>query len=146
MEIKFTKDQYAQLMRLVYLGNWVVNGYHTDDIDEGSDALEDYIYSKARDLGLEKTIYYDEDQNAWYPKSSTEDEWLADLDEYKNDAFWDELEYRLADRDLVARYGENAVEGMSSEERQDTERQLVDNYYEEFQKNGLKNFVLMRPN
>jgi hypothetical protein len=35
---------------------------------------------------------------------------------------------------------------MSSEERQDTERQLVDNYYEEFQKNGLKNFVLMRPN
>jgi hypothetical protein len=146
MEIKFTKDQYAQLMRLVYLGNWVVNGYHTDDIDEGSDALEDYIYSKARDFGLEKTTTYEEDQNAWYPKSSIEDEWLADLDEYKNDAFWDELEYRLADRDLVARYGENAVDGMSSEERQDTERQLVDNYYEEFQKNGLKNFVLMRPN
>jgi len=146
MEINFTKDQYAQLMRLVYLGNWVVNGYHTDDIDEKSDALEDYIYSKARDFGLEKTTTYEEDQNAWYPKSSIEDEWLADLDEYKNDAFWDELEYRLADRDLVARYGENAVDGMSSEERQDTERQLVDNYYEEFQKNGLKNFVLMRPN
>ena len=146
MEIKFTKDKYAKLMRLVYLGNWVVNGYHTDDIDEESDALEDYIYSKARDFGLEKTTTYEEDQNAWYPKSSIEDEWLADLDEYKNDAFWDELEYRLADRDLVARYGENAVDGMSSEERQDTERQLVDNYYEEFQKNGLKNFVLMRPN
>ena len=71
MEIKLTKDQYAQLMRLVYLGNWVVNGFHTDDIDEESDALEDYVYSKARDFGLEKITYYDEDQNAWYPKTST---------------------------------------------------------------------------
>ena len=145
MEIKFTRDQYAQLMRLVYLGNWVVNGFHSEDIDEESDALEDYVYSKARDCGLEKTTYYDEEQNAWYPKSSTEDEWLADLDEYKNDAFWVELEYRLADRDLVSRYGEKAVDGMSSDERQDEERKLVDQYYEEFQKNGLKNLVLMRP-
>jgi hypothetical protein len=94
---------------------------------------------------LEKTTYYDEEQNAWYPKSGTEDEWLADLDEYKNDAFWDELEYRLADRDLVTRYGEKAVDGMSPDERQDEERKLVDQYYEEFQKNGLKNLVLMRP-
>ena len=30
---------------------------------------------------------------------------------------------------------------MSSEDRQDQERQLIDNYYEEFQKNGLKNLV-----
>jgi hypothetical protein len=127
MEIKLTKAQYAQLMRLVYLGNWVVNGFHSEDIDEESDALEDYVYSKARDFGLEKTTYYDEEQNAWYPKSSTEDEWLAD-------------------RDLVARYGESAVDGMGPEERQDEERKLVDQYYEEFQKNGLKNLVLMRPN
>ena len=60
--------------------------------------------------------------------------------------FWEELEYRLADRDLVARYGEKAVDGMNSDERQDEERKLVDQYYEEFQKNGLKNLVLMRPN
>ena len=102
MEIKLTKDQYAQLMRLVYLGNWVVNGFHSEDIDEESDTLEDYIYSKARDFGLEKTTYYDEEQNAWYPKSGTEDEWLADLDEYKNDAFWDELRRRLPE-DVAAR-------------------------------------------
>ena len=45
----------------------------------------------------------------------------------------------------ITTYGEKAVDGMSPDERQDEERKLVDQYYEEFQKNGLKNLVLMRP-
>jgi hypothetical protein len=146
MEIKLTKRQYEVLMRLVYLGNWVVNGFHAEDADEETDALENSIYGKARDFGLAKLVFYDEENDGWYPTNETEDEWLLGLDDYKNDMFWEELEYRLADRDLVAQYGEIQVDHMDPETRSRMETEVVDRYYEEFIKNGLKNLVLMRPN
>jgi len=146
MEIKLTKRQYEVLMRLVYLGNWVINGFHAEDADEETDALENFIYGKARDFGLSKQVLYDEENDGWYPTNETEDEWLISLDDYKNDMFWEELEYRLADRDLVAQYGEIQVDHMDAEARSRMETEIVDSYYEEFIKNGLKNLVLMRPN
>ena len=126
MEIKLTKDQYAQLMRLVYLGNWVVNGFHSEDIDEESDASRTTSTARPATSGWKRPPITTRTRTPGIPKILTEDEWLADLDEYKNDVFWDELEYRLADRDLVTRYGERAVDGMSSDDRQDEERKLVD--------------------
>ena len=146
MEIKLTKRQYEVLMRLVYLGNWVVNGFHAEDADEETDALENSIYGKARDFSLDKLVFYDEENDGWYPTNETEDQWLLGLDDYKNDMFWEELEYRLADRDLVAQYGEIQVDHMDPETRSKMETEIVDRYYEEFIKNGLKNLVLMRPN
>lgn len=146
MEIKLTKRQYEKLMRLIYLGNWVINGYHPEDSDEETDALEDFLYGQARNFGLSKHVFYDEEVDGWYPTKETEDVWLADLDDYKNDVFWEELEYQLADRDLVARYGEQRVDQMDPEERERMAVELADSYYDEFVKNGLKNFVLVRPN
>jgi len=145
MKIELTKKQYEILMKLVYIGNWIVNGFKTEDLDEDSDALENHIFSKAGDFGLGKFVFFDEDLDGWYPTAAAEDKWQIDLDDFRNDSFWDELEFRLADRDLVVRYGEKKVENMSLEERNRLERELVDHYYGEFIKNGLKNLVLLRP-
>jgi hypothetical protein len=146
MEIKFTKRQYETLMRLVYLGTWVVNGFKADDKNEETDALEQHVYSQARKFGLDKLVPYDEEFDGWFPTQEAEEEWSEDLDRFRDDTFWDELEYRLADRDLVAQYGESVVDHMDPEARLRMEDKLVDHYNEEFAKNGLKNFVLVRPN
>lgn len=145
MDIKLSRTQYETLMRLVYLGNWVVNGFRDKDKDPGTDALENYVYAKARDFGLGDRITYDEDADAHFPTESQETEWMADLDDYKNDLFWDELMYRLADRDLVARFGEANVEAMPEEERKRMEDELADQYYKEFEKTGLDRLQLVRP-
>jgi hypothetical protein len=145
MDLKLTKSQYETLMRLVYLGNWVVNGFREKDKDASTDALENYVYAKARECGLGDRIVYDEDADAHYPAEPQESEWLADLDDYKNDLFWDELMYRLADRDLVARFGEANVDAMSADERKRMEDELADQYYKEFEKNGLDRLQLVRP-
>lgn len=145
MDIKLTKAQYETLLRLVYLGNWVINSFHEEDRDEDSDALENYIYAKARDFGLGDRITYDEEADRHFPKKSVEDEWLAESDDFKNDLFWDELMYRLADRDLVQRFGEANVDAMSEDDRARREDEIVDQYYKEFEKNGLDNFKLVRP-
>ncbi|MCX6560487.1 MAG: hypothetical protein NTZ26_08220 [Candidatus Aminicenantes bacterium] len=145
MDIKLSRAQYETLMRLVYLGNWMVNGFRDKDKDSDTDALENYIYAKARDFGLGDRITYDEEADAHFPTETQESEWLADLDDGKNDLFWDELMYRLADRDLVARFGEANVDAMSAEERKRMEDELADLYYKEFEKNGLDKLQLIRP-
>ncbi|MDD8025499.1 MAG: hypothetical protein PHI34_03215 [Acidobacteriota bacterium] len=145
MDIKLTRAQYETLMRLAYLGNWVVNGFRDKDKDPDTDALENYIYAKARDFGLGDRIVYDEEVDAHFPTENQESEWLADLDDYKNDLFWDELMYRLADRDLVARFGEANVDAMPLEERKRMEDELADQYYKEFEKSGLDRLQLVRP-
>jgi hypothetical protein len=145
MDIKLNQSQYETLLRLVFLGNWVVNGFKEKDKEQATDDLENYVYAKARDFGLGGLIFYDEDADAHFPTSEQEEAWLEDLDAYKNDVFWDELMYRLADRDLVARFGEDNVDAMNPEERTKMENELVDQYYKEFDKNGLDNLKLVRP-
>ncbi len=145
MELKLTKVQYETLMKLVYLGNTVVNGFQEKNPVLETDHLENYIYAKAADFGLGKLAVYDEDLDAYYPAPETEDAWLAIHDDYINDLFWDELMHRLAERDLETRYGRDAVEAMSAEERGKLERELMDKFYAEFHQNGLNNLILYRP-
>jgi len=146
MKIEFTKKQYEILLRLVYFGNWVVNGFRTDDVDEDAYGLEDYLCGKARSLGLDKYVDYDEELDEWFFTAEAEESWDPELDTYKNDVFWDELEYRLADRDLAARFGEDYFEKMKPAELDRLEQEIVNGYYDEFVKNGLKNVMLVRPN
>jgi hypothetical protein len=113
MDLKLNKSQYETLLRLVFLGNWVVNGFKDKDKEQATDDLENYLYAKARDFGLGDRIIYDEDADAHFLTSAQEEPLLEELDAYKNDVFWDELMYRLADRDLVARFGEDNVDSMS---------------------------------
>jgi len=145
MELKLTKAQYETLMKLVYLGNNVVNGFREKNPVMETDHLENYIYAKAADFGLGKLAVYDEELDAFYPAAATEDEWLAVHDDYVNDLFWDELMHRLAERDLETRYGRDAVEAMPAEERGKLERELMDKFYAEFHQNGLNNLILYRP-
>jgi hypothetical protein len=145
MELKLTAKQYETLMKLVYFGNWVINGYKKEDKNLEADHLENYIYAKAGDFGLGNLVYYDEDQDGYYPTEATEEAWLADYDDFVNDVYWDELMHRLAERDLETRYGKDAVDAMSAEEREKLEQELLDKYYAEFNKNGMNNFILYRP-
>jgi len=60
MELKLNKEQYKKLLELVYLGNWMVNAYRTDDyLEEYSDVVSN-IFSQAEAAGLEGKAVKDE--------------------------------------------------------------------------------------
>jgi hypothetical protein len=145
MDLKLNKSQYETLLRMVFLGNWVINGFKDKGKETATDDLENYLYAKARDFGLGDRIVYDEDADAHFLTAEHEEPLLEELDAYKNDVFWDELMYRLADRDLVARFGEDNVDSMNPDERTKLENELADQYYKEFDANGLDNLKLVRP-
>ena len=139
-KIEFTKDQYAQLLKLVYLGNWMVNAHRTPDEDvEEYQELESYIFSKAKEFGLAQ--YVDISPEGIFPTAEFESQ--EDLHEYIEDyddqTFWDALIQRLADRKCYSLFTEKEIEAMDDIERLMLFARVEEQYAEEFEKNGLDN-------
>ena len=145
MEIKVTKKQYKDLMRLVYIGNWLVNAFRMEHehIKKYND-IEQYIFSFAQEAGLKKYIEYVEKYGKFFPtRELEEDEEIIELiDEYENEIFWDELINRSALRDLINKYGEDTIKKMSLEERIKKKSPFIEKYEREFEENGIKNLII----
>lgn len=146
MKINFTKKQYEDLVKLVYLGTWMVNAHRTDDRVEKYEELEQYILSFYKDFGMENFILFDEELKRFFPTKEFEEETDVEQykDEYNNDIFWEELIDRLARRDFIRAYGEENLLKMTWEERFEKEQPFIDKYDEEFEKNGIENLDIKR--
>jgi hypothetical protein len=147
MEIKLTKEQYESLLKLVYLGNWMINAIRLeDDRVKKYDEIEQYIFSFAKDAGLEKYIEFDKEYNKFFPTREFEEDPELERyrEEYEDEVFWDELADRLGARDFIREYGMEAIEKMDPEERFIKEQEFIIKYEEEFEKNGLANLELLK--
>lgn len=142
VDIRLTKKQFENLVKLVNLGNWIVNSYREEDTDDEFNELEEYIFSIAEDNGFDELVEFDPHLDSYYPTTQMEDENFEIIEEYNNEIFWDELVYRLARRDLVRELGEKNIEELDFEERMEKLLPLIEKYEIEFEKNGLDNFVL----
>lgn len=132
MEIELTKEQYENLIKLVYLGNWLINGIRTNDklINKYED-MEQYIFSYFKKFDLERYIKFDEKAKKFLPAKELEDdpELVQYIDEYDEDVFWDEIICRLeARRDFVRKYGKRTILEMSHKERFEKEQPFIDKY------------------
>ncbi len=144
-EIRFTKQQYEDLVKMVYLGTWMVNGIRTaDDAVEKYEKLEQYILSFANDFDFGKFVEYDAKSKKYFPNADFEqDEELERYrDEYDDDCFWDSLVDRLARRDFIKTYGEDAIKRMDREERFLKEEPFIKKYTNEVCDNGIDRISL----
>lgn len=147
MKINFTKEQFERLMKLVYLGNWMANAHRTDDIIKKYEELEHYIFSFAKDFGLEKYVDDEEAKDGkFYPTRYFEEETDVNKlhDEYDNDTFWDEIVDRLARRDFIRKYGIKAIQKMSLEQRIEKEYEFEKEYEKEIDKHGIERLEIKK--
>ncbi len=146
VEIKFTKEQYEDLIKLAYLGNWMINAIRTHDRIDRYEDLEQYIFSFAKKAGLDRYVHFDSESKKSYP--SKELEQAKDIEgyinDYDNENFWDELIDRLARRDFIQKYGEDAIRKMTRKERFEKEHPFIEKYDEEFEKNGIENLQIVK--
>ena len=68
------------------------------------------------------------------------------IDDYDNQTFWEELIERLANRDFLAKYGEEAIQKMSFEERFTKFQEFEERYDEEFEDHGIERIVISDSN
>lgn len=150
MQIEFTKEQYENLIKLVYLGNWMINairiGTKDDPKIEKYDKIEQHIFSFAKEADLGKYIEYDEKHKMFFPTREFEES--SELEQYRedydNEILWQELADRLGSRDFLKQYGAETIKKMSQKERFMKEQEFIIKYEEEFAKNGLNNLEIIK--
>lgn len=138
MQIELSKNEFKTLLELVYLGEWVANGYRlADEHLTPYVRLEERLLRLAARAGLDALVELEERGDVYPAEAFTEP--LYDLIEaYDNNTFWEELPLRLADRDLLERHGSTALEAMSEEERFTRLSSVADRYEEELERFGVE--------
>ena len=147
MQIEFTKEQFENLMKLVYLGNWMANAHRTDDIIEKYEDLESYVFSFAKDFGLEKYVDdEDADKGKFFPTRFFEEKTdINELhDEYDDENFWTELPDRLGERDFFRKYPQKEREKMTQEERFLKMQECIIKWEDELEDNGIERLEIKK--
>lgn len=144
MKIFFTKKQYEALMKMAYLGSWLANACKTgDDRDMEIENLEEYIFSFAKDFGMQEHVEQAEDEKGRIYPTGDFDEMMSEyIDDYNEENFWDELVHSLSRRDFLEHYGKESIEKMEMSERFAKEQPFIDKYEDEFYDNGVQNLRL----
>ena len=89
MKIELTKKQYRTLLMMLYCGEWVLNSYKTreDKIYRETDSFEQYIFSFAKEYGVDNWIEYDEGLNRYFPTALMEEKIHKFIDIYNQRRF-----------------------------------------------------------
>ena len=155
MDLHLNKKQITLLVKLVYLGNWIVNAFRTGPAGEESDdefeQVTQYIFEIAGHAGISEYIEYDEQAGRFFPTFTLEDE--SDVAQYRRqydeETFWHELMHRLADRDFACAYSEKEIKAMSDKELMEKQKPFIDHWSRELEKFGvarLEVFARKAPN
>lgn len=146
MNIQLTKEQLETLVKLVYLGNRMANDWRTEDILEEYDEVESLVLAAAQKHGLGDLVEFEEDSGKALPSGELEEKMAEITDLYNDNTFWDQLIYRMADRDYVRKHGEDSLEELYTEQGIERERPLVERYEKEFNEHGLDRLEVRRDN
>lgn len=139
--ISLTKQQFFALMKLAYLGNWMANAIHTgskeDSKDEELDKMEDYINSFADTFGFGEYIDEDKELQGYFPTRDFDDLLQQYIDTYDDNCFWDELFYRISNRDFKRKYTEKEIKNMELSELFEKQEPFREKWDNEFNMHGI---------
>lgn len=140
MDIQLTDKQFEKMLKLIYLGMWIVEA-HDQDKENYFTEVEQLFYSKSKDIPNQKLIEYDEVSKKYYPSIDfdNEDIIVKHIDTYEENIFWDELIDRLTKRDMIKKFGLAGIQKMTQEEIFEREKEFITKYEKEFQENGIEN-------
>ncbi len=148
ISFEFNKKEYWNLMRVVYLADWVANSVCEGNMkeDAGIKKIRNKILLEAEEMGLENYIDYDSDADEVYGSRELEDhaETRKLIDRYNEETFWQELIYRLTERDLFKEYTKARVSKMDFIEKIEADHKYLEAWGDEFEKHGLKNLGVIK--
>ncbi|MEM1320242.1 MAG: hypothetical protein AAGG75_08295 [Bacteroidota bacterium] len=75
MKIEFSEEQYRTLLQVLYWGECVSNSYKSEIDEQGQQvaALEQYLFSKAKEFGAEDWIAFEEEKKLFYPTQAMQE-------------------------------------------------------------------------
>jgi hypothetical protein len=144
MKIEFTNKEYRDLIELLFLGNWMANALRTgakgDETIKKYEEIQDYILSYAKHFQAEDVVL--KEGNHFYTTMEFEESIMPIVDDYDEYTLWEQLPLKLAKRDLLREIG--PVSHLK-EEHKLRMFEIEEQYEIEFEKNRLKNVVILKP-
>ena len=145
MNIELTKEQLESLVKLVYLGSWVANSWRTEEeLPEDLVEVETIVLTAAARNGLGDYVDIDEVEGTVFPSAELDEKMNETIDSYNDHTFWDEIIYRMAERDLIRLHGEDVLDELDTEGGRIKERPFLEKYEKEFYDNGLDRLEIRR--
>lgn len=145
MQIKFTKSEMEKLLELLSIADWVLTSMDVEEDERKDDYLKllQKLYHEAYESGMTKEIEYDEEAKDYYLSEDWEEETQVRdfIEEYEDASFWEELTFRLADRDIDRKM--NGKTPKNFEEHVAMFTKVQSKYEEEFEKNRLENLEVV---
>ena len=140
--LKFTEKQFQVLRNLVYWGKWMVESRHDYSYDKFmiEEEVEQIIYSATKEKGI---CELNADDNIYFPTSEYEEKMQLIIDDYDEYTFWEELAYRLADRDTKIEVG-GKFETLTPIEFFEYHHKYLEFYSDEFMNNELDNLKIVQ--
>lgn len=150
MQLSLSDGDFERLLKLAYLGELVRNDWtppeeQTDEHKASTDLLYD-LCQLAPGTPSERYVVFDEPTGEWGPSPLLKKEMEKEIGDYDNDVFWDELTARLAGRDLLAEYGNDALKGMPEQYRKQAESPLLEYYWREVREHGINRLTIREAN
>ena len=137
MQIVLSRAQFETLLKAVYLGEWMVNAIRTPgSYIREFEEVEQFLLALAHRAGIEDIVEFDSRLSQFFLTPDAHEKLQPLIDEYDDEAFWNGLVDRLADRDFAETYGDE-TKRMSHEERFEKIGSFVDKYETEVERHGV---------
>lgn len=146
MKVSFTPKEYARLLELAHLG-LTVAGSRPDDpatMPERYADIAQKALALAEPFGCADLVEVDVNGQYFPAEKLVEGPAREKMQHFIDDMFWGELVSRLAERDLRAELGATKLSEELSEDEEERLSALEDNYWREFETNGVDHLVLLR--
>lgn len=133
MELDLTKKQFRRLIDMAYIGNWVLNSMRGADRFRDYDEVEEVLFAKAKEIGMESLIHRIGHQ-ILPSKAFVEGGIHNAIAEYEGFVFYDILAEDLTRRDM----GDVEI----SPENYNEFVKRMEEYLEEFEENGTDHLTV----
>jgi len=133
MNIEFTDKEFRRLLDMAYIGNWILNSTRGNDRIKDYDDVESKLFAQCARNGMH-TLFEIKDGEILPSRAFSEGGIHEAIMDYEDTVFYEILAEELARRDMNFE--------PISQENFDELANRIDEYIEEFERNGVDNISL----
>ena len=137
IEIKLSKEQYKDLVQMIYLAAHFAEASESEKQMGGFGAVAQAVYSLAQKAGSTDWVGFDPIRKEYFYKPALEEALQPMVEGYDDQAFWSELADRMMLRDFEKSFGPEALEKMDPAEVYEKQEPFLAKYEEEFSRHGI---------
>ena len=143
ISITFTKEEVGLFLKLLYSGTFIVVPKDEKE-DKNIDSIVQKVLLSTKMAKAFRGIEFNQSTNEYELTDTAEKAFGDDFDDFVEETFWQELLFRLGQRDIINEIGGKDYRKMSEEELEEKHEIAEEKYREEFDLNGIKNLVLLK--